>query len=142
MDDRAESRASHLPYPWPLLIVALWWLLVTPGQPLAQIGGQDAACSNAKSTAAMRECEIGRFRRADAGMNRAYLSLNARLDQRGRAKLRAAQQAWIRFRDAEADYQADAERGGTLALLIATSVRADLTEARSRDLEKAVKALK
>lgn len=125
-----------------LITVALWWLLAVPGQGFGQVTGQDAGCNNAQSTAAMRECEIGRLKRADAGMNAAYRNLSARLDQSGQAKLRAAQQAWIKFRDAEADYQADGERGGTLAPLIATSVRADLTETRRKDLEKAARELK
>ena len=125
-----------------LLIIMLSWLLGVPGQALGQATGQDVACNDAQSTAAMRECEIGRLKRADAGMNAAYRSLSARLDPRGREKLRAAQQAWLKFRAAEADYQADAERGGTLAPLIAASVQADLTEARRKDLEKAVREFK
>ena len=125
-----------------VIIVAMWWLLGVPVQALGQAAAQDAACNNAQSTAAMRECEAGRFKRADAAMNAAYRSLSARLDAGGQAKLRAAQQAWIKFRDAEADYQANAERGGTLAPLIATSVRADLTESRRKDLEKAARELK
>ena len=125
-----------------LLIIMLSWLLGVPGQALGQATGQDVACNDAQSTAAMRECEIGRLKRADAGMNAAYRSLSGKLDQRGREKLRAAQQAWLKFRAAEAAYQADAARGGTLAPLIAASVQADLTEARRKDLEKAVREFK
>lgn len=90
----------------------------------------------------MRECEIARLKRAEAGMSSAYRSLGARLDERGQAKLRAAQEAWLRFRAAEADYQADAARGGTLAPLIAASVQADLTESRRKELENAAAHIK
>jgi uncharacterized protein YecT (DUF1311 family) len=113
-----------------------------PAKEFGQGTGQDGACSNAQSTAAMRECEIARLKAAEAGMNAAYKSLSAKLDQRGREKLRSSQQAWLEFRDAEADYQADAERGGTLAPLIAETVKADLTEARRRELEKAAREVK
>lgn len=123
------------------LLIALWWLLA-PAPALSQPGADSAACQNATSTAAMRECEIERLKRADAGMNAAYHSLRAKLDEKGRAKLRAAQQAWLKYRAAEADYQADAARDGTLAPLIAASVQADLTESRRRELEKAAKQLK
>jgi len=127
----------------PILIAALCWLLGAPGsQALAQAAAESAACASATSTAAMRECEIGRLKRADAGMNAAYRSLSAKLDRRGQEKLRAAQQAWLEFRAAEAQYQADAARDGTLAPLIAASVQADLTEARRKDLEKAVREFK
>lgn len=125
-----------------LLLIALCWLLGAPGQALGQSTAQDVACADAQSTAAMRECEIARLKRADAGMNAAYQALSAKLDQRGQAKLRAAQQAWQKFRSAEADYQSDAERGGTLAPLIAASVQADLTEARRKDLEKTAREFK
>jgi uncharacterized protein YecT (DUF1311 family) len=101
-----------------------------------------ARCENATSTAAMRECENARLKRAQDGMDAAYRSLQAKLDARGQEKLRIAQATWRRFRDAEADYQADAVRDGTLAPLVATGVRADLTEARRRELEKAAKDTK
>ena len=126
----------------PLLIAALCWLLGASGQALAQAAAEDTACANATSTAAMRECEIGRLKRANAGMNAVYRSLSAKLDQRGQEKLRAAQQAWLEFRAAEAQYQADAARDGTLAPLIAASVQADLTESRRKDLEKALREFK
>jgi uncharacterized protein YecT (DUF1311 family) len=129
---------------WPL-VAALCLLQCAPA--LAQSAAEGnasagAACENARSTAAMRECEIARLKRADEGMNAAYRSLQAKLDRRGKDKLRAAQQAWLKFRDAEADYQADAARDGTLAPLIAVSTQADLTEARRKELEKAARELK
>ena len=117
-------------------------LLLAPAPALSQAAAESAACQNAASTAAMRQCEIERLKRADAGMNAAYRSLRAKLDEKGRAKLRAAQQAWLKYRAAEADYQADAARDGTLAPLIAASVQADLTESRRRELEKAASELK
>src|SRR5262249_28339619 len=95
-------------------------------------------CENARSTAAMRECEVARLKRAEEGMEAAYRKLLAKLDARGQAKLRAAQDAWLRFRSAEAEYQADEARDGTLAPLIAASVQADLTEARRKELERAL----
>jgi uncharacterized protein YecT (DUF1311 family) len=115
-----------------LALVALGAGLAGPIQACAQPAG----CDNARTTAAMRECEIARLRRAEAGMNSAYRELGARLDAAGRARLRAAQEAWLGFRAAEAEFQADEARNGTLAPLIASSVQADLTEARRRELER------
>ncbi len=124
-----------------LLVVALCWLLGAPAQALGQ-AGEAAACENARSTAAMRQCEIARLKRAEEGMNAAYRALSAKLDARGQAKLRAAQEAWVKFRAAEADHQADSVRDGTLAPLIAASVQADMTESRRKALEKAARDLK
>ncbi len=123
------------------LVAALVSLPCAPAAP-AQSAAESAACENARSTAAMRECEIARLKRAEAGMQAAYKSLSAKLDPRGQAKLRAAQEAWLKYRAAEADYQADAARDGTLAPLLAASAQADLTESRRKELEKAARELK
>lgn len=114
-----------------LLGLALLW---TPPAP-----AQGASCDGASSTAAMRACENARLERAESGMNAAYRALEAKLDARGRERLRAAQDAWLAFRAAEARFQAESAAGGTLAPLIATSAQADLTEARRRDLENALR---
>jgi uncharacterized protein YecT (DUF1311 family) len=118
-----------------LALIALGAALTGPIQACAQPAG----CDSARTTAAMRECEAGRLRQAEAGMNAAYRALSARLDAAGRSRLRAAQEAWLGFRAAEAEFQADEARNGTLAPLIADSARADLTEARRRELERALK---
>jgi len=123
----------------PALGVALACMFGAPGQAQAQAA---AGCADARSTAAMRACENDRLKRAEAAMDEAYRILGSKLDARGQAKLGAAQEAWRRYRAAEAEYQADAARGGTLAPLIAVSVQADLTEARRKELEKAARELK
>lgn len=107
-----------------------------------QASPPNRGCEDAQTTAAMRECENSRFERADQKMNAAYQELVCRLDEPGRVKLRHAQQAWIKFRDAEAAFRADAARGGTLAPLIRVSVLADLTESRWEQLSKQVQEMK
>ncbi len=101
---------------------------------------RSAQCEHAQTTAAMRECELSRYKQADAAMTAAYRALLSKLDRTGQAKLRSAQVAWLKFRDAEADFQADSARGGSLAPLIRTSVLADLTESRQLQLLKGAKA--
>ena len=119
------------------LFAAVCWLLV--GQAHGQTAAENAACESASTTAAMRECELARLKRADEEMEAAYRALSATLDPEAQVKLRVAQEAWLKFRAAEAAYQADAARGGTLAPLIAETVRADLTESRRKELEKAIR---
>ncbi len=126
---RSSERAAG---PRLVLAIGLAWLLAAQGQAFAQ----SAACENAQSTAAMRRCEIARLKRANDAMDGAYRKLAGKLDARGRAKLQAAQDAWLKYRAAEADYQADSARDGTLAPLIAETVQADMTEARGRELDK------
>jgi len=136
---RSEFRRPHVP------TVALLALLCSLG-PLPPSSGESqeprptsAKCENALTTAAMRQCEQLRYQQADAAMTAAYQALMDKLDPTGRVKLRLAQRAWVKFRDAEADFQADSARGGTLAPLIRTSVLADLTESRRLQLLKEAK---
>jgi uncharacterized protein YecT (DUF1311 family) len=80
------------------------------------------------------------FATADAGLNKAYQKLVAKMDAPGVAKLKAAQRAWIAFRDAQAELEADMEaRGGSMAPMIYAGVRAGLTKARTKELEKLLK---
>jgi uncharacterized protein YecT (DUF1311 family) len=80
------------------------------------------------------------FASADAALNKVYQKLVTKLDAQGLAKLKAAQRAWIAFRDAQADLQADMEaRGGSMSPMIYSGVRAELTKARTKELEQMLK---
>lgn len=125
-----------------LLVLALCSVLAFPVTGLSQGAADERACENTTSTAAMRECENARLKHADDGMNAAYRTLSAKLDPRGQEKLRAAQEAWLTYRSAEANFQADSARDGTLAPLIAASVAVELTEMRRQALEKTAREIK
>jgi len=128
-----------------VLMAALCWVgtaHIAWADASQQASAPNRQCENAQTTAAMRECENSRFERADRKMDAAYQELLGRLDEPGRVKLRHAQQAWIKFRDAEAAFRADAARGGTLAPLIRVSVLADLTESRWEQLSKQAQEMK
>lgn len=76
------------------------------------------------------------FEKADKEMNHIYAKLMAKLDAEGQRKLKAAQRAWLTFRDAQADLDADTvARGGTLYTQIYEGTRAALTETRVKDLK-------
>jgi uncharacterized protein YecT (DUF1311 family) len=87
----------------------------------------------------MLNCQNLRYQRALARLKSAYEKLLSKLDAPGKIKLQAAEAAWVVFRKANADFEADAARGGTMAPLIRTTVLADMTEARSANLEKSTR---
>ncbi len=93
-------------------------------------------CSNATTTADMRACENARYDQANRQLNAVYARLMKQLDPARREKLRLAQRAWVRFRDANADFLASAAEGGTLAPLLRVNALADMTEARVKELAK------
>ena len=80
------------------------------------------------------------FESADLALNKAYKQLFNKLDEPGRKKLKEAQRAWVVFRDAEAELQADLDaRGGSMAPLIYDGRRCELTKARTKELQEMLK---
>ena len=108
-------------------------LLQDPGQ-AAESGGD---CKVATTTAAMRACENARYEKADRELNVVYQKLIKELGAGPREKLRVAQNAWLRFREANSDFQASLAEGGSLAPLLKISTLAEMTEARTEELKKA-----
>ena len=109
-----------------------------PVRAVGQAKQEALPCSSETTTAGMRNCENLRYQRAQQALDSVYAELMKKLDATGKEKLRAAQSAWLQFRQAEADFQADMARGGTLAPLIKITVMADLTEARAAELKKSL----
>ena len=109
-----------------------------PVQAFGQDKQEALPCSSETTTAGMRNCENLRYERAQKALDAAYAELMKQLDEGGKAKLRAAQSAWLQFRKADADFEASRAAGGTLAPLIKITVMADLTEARAVELKKSL----
>lgn len=90
---------------------------------------------NAKDDLSMRQCTAAEFERQDARLNVVYKKVMATQDATGQALLKKAELAWIALRDASCVWQADENRGGTLALLVEIDCRATTTRARADELE-------
>jgi uncharacterized protein YecT (DUF1311 family) len=93
-------------------------------------------CRNASTTSAMRTCENARYDAAERELNTTYHILFQRLDNVQKQKLRIAQRAWLRFRDANADFQASLAQGGTLSPLLRTGTLTEMTKARTSELKQ------
>lgn len=86
------------------------------------------------STAGMRECAAAEYEIQDRALNARYQALMRELNPRQQEKLRAAQRAWIAYRDARCASMADQD-WGTLSLITASDCRVTMTIARLIDLE-------
>jgi uncharacterized protein YecT (DUF1311 family) len=95
-------------------------------------------CSEAMSTAEMVECNGENYQEEDKRLNDLFKKLMAKEDNIGKKKLQTVQRAWIAFRDAECEYQADSERGGSLGRVIRISCLADETKKRADALKDQV----
>ncbi len=81
------------------------------------------------------------FDKADAGLNQIYAKVQAKLDKEGKEKLKAAQRAWVTFRDAQADLDADIMHGGSAAPMLHSGSQAQSTLKRTNELKEFLKQL-
>ncbi len=79
------------------------------------------------------------YQKADAELNRVYRRLAASLEPPIKRKLKAAESAWIKFRDAESAFRASTVEGGSAYPALYASDMADLTRQRIQDLNAAYK---
>ena len=95
------------------------------------------APSFAQSQNEMTQQAWAEFEKADKELNEVYQKvLKSMEDDIAKQKLIAAQKAWIKFRDAQAEVDADSERGGSLANQILAESETEMTKARTAQLKK------
>lgn len=88
------------------------------------------------SNMASNACALKRFQEADLKLNAIYKDVLAYCsDAEAREKLRVSQRAWLKYRDAEAEYEAHFYRGGTGAAGIYYMCLLRMTNARSEELK-------
>lgn len=100
---------------------------------------QDCRTAAAGVDPRLKACDAAELSRRDAQLNDAYRRLMAALPGVRQAKLRSAERAWVAFRDAECDFRASAETGGSDAPLVDAACRLELTAERLDALLKALK---
>ncbi len=119
--------------------------LVGGGTAAAASSRAPADCSQLDTTLDIRVCLSKQYDAADAALNAAYREVMAQLrrsdqeaaDGGDRAgTLRAAQRAWIPFRDASCKLAGAVAYGGTLAPVLELNCLVDITERRTRALRE------
>jgi uncharacterized protein YecT (DUF1311 family) len=96
-------------------------------------------CADATSQADMNNCWGNEYKKADAQLNQTYQQLAALLEEEDKAELKAAENAWIKYRDANCDFVADQYRGGTMRGMILAICLADVTGNRTTELKNQIK---
>lgn len=101
-------------------------------------------CSNAQAQLELNQCAARDFETADRALNQTWprAVAHARALDEGasdgrpsaESELRAAQRAWIAFRDAHCTVAGYAMRGGSAEMQVYEGCRARLTEARTAQL--------
>ena len=96
---------------------------------------------HAQSQHEMNQQAYSEFEKADKELNQIYAKVQAKLDKEGKEKLKAAQRAWMSFRDAQADLDADLMRGGSAAPMLNAGSKTQTTKKRVEELKEFLKQL-
>jgi uncharacterized protein YecT (DUF1311 family) len=94
-----------------------------------------AADLSAQSTSEMKQAKQGEFELLDKKLNEVFDRVLANQDEPGKTKLKTAQNAWIKFRDAEAEFAAHSEAEGTAASLVYIQSQIEQTKLRLEQLK-------
>ena len=112
----------------------------------AQERGKKDPCEKANETGVtvdLVECSLKKLAEADAELNKTYRQLVSKLgDKKWEMKLRAAQQAWIKFRDANCDYSSEFSGGGSAFTFEYNFCLAEMTTAREKELQEMLTKIK
>ena len=76
------------------------------------------------------------YEASDFMLNKAYQKLMGALDKNRKAKLKEAQNKWLKFRDANSKFISSAYDGGSIAPLIYSQALTEITENRTAQLMK------
>ena len=94
-----------------------------------------AADLSAQSTSEMKRAKQAEFDLLDKKLNELFDRVLANQNELGKTKLKSAQNAWIRFRDAEAEFAAHSEAQGTAAALVYLQSQIEQTKLRLEQLK-------
>jgi uncharacterized protein YecT (DUF1311 family) len=100
-----------------------------------------ALCPDASTTVEMQACLGKRYEAADRALNHVYKQLMGKLEPARQEKLRAAQRAWVVFRDASAAFEASEAEGGSMYPLVHVATLVVKTELRADELKGILKRL-
>jgi uncharacterized protein YecT (DUF1311 family) len=73
--------------------------------------------------------------KADNELNAVYARLLRASDHASALKLKAAEKAWIAYRDSEAAYESTSNEGGSIYPLVLDKILTDMTEQRTELLK-------
>jgi len=97
--------------------------------------GEDP-CPGSNTQFELNQCAARARDRADAELNKVYRELLKDTGAAERAKLRAAQLAWIKFRDAQCDYESVGNKGGSIYPMVFSFCLAKMTTERVKQLQE------
>ena len=102
---------------------------------------QEDPCPGARTQQDLNQCASQAFQKADAELNKLYQQLMKDAGAAEKVKLRAAQLAWIKFRDAHCEYEAFGNTGGSIYPMVYGFCLAGVTGERSKQFRDTLKEM-
>jgi uncharacterized protein YecT (DUF1311 family) len=122
-----------------MTFLTLAGLLFVPASVLTQT--QRDPCKG-ETTFEMKQCSAKKYKQADDELNKTYQQLMSKLDDDGhRTSLKTAQQAWLKYRDSNCDFESYLNRGGSIYSVIVTECMSAMTTSRTKELKEQIKSL-
>ncbi len=114
------------------MVLAMGFVLLA-GPALA---GDDLDCKNPMDQQSMNFCAEKDFQAADKKLNAIYQKVMTALDDEGyKTKLKAAERAWMTFRDTQCSFETAENEGGTIHPMVYSGCETRLTNERSKQLQ-------
>jgi uncharacterized protein YecT (DUF1311 family) len=114
------------------LCIAAFLLTATPAFLAAQ--DDEEFCPKGRTQLDMNNCAAAELAHADRALNETYQAVLRLLDPERVELLREAQRAWIRWRDAECEFEASEFAGGSMEPMIQALCLAHVTKERTKAL--------
>lgn len=115
------------------LSVGLVVLLLASGTPGKMVFAAD--CDNAMSQLEINQCESKLAEQADKNLNAVYKKLIAAVDGSGAGKLRAAERAWMAYRDSQCEFNERSSIGGSIHDAAVSACYQDFASKRTKELQ-------
>lgn len=90
--------------------------------------------SHAQTQSDMNQQASADYKKADAQLSKVYREVFKKLDKSQKADLKAAQNAWIEFRDLDCQFQSSGSAGGSVQSMVIAECLTDKTDARAKEL--------
>ncbi|MEH1792543.1 MULTISPECIES: lysozyme inhibitor LprI family protein [unclassified Nostoc] len=111
----------------------------TPALPQMRLV-QKFNCNNPQTQVAINECARLSYQNADKKLNQAYKQLLPTLENSRKQKLIAAQVVWVKFRDANCEFERSKYEGGSIAPTIYFGCLENTTKLRTKQLQEYLKS--
>lgn len=106
------------------------FLLVVSGLLLSTGAALADTCDSATTQTDINQCYAAEYKKQDDLLNQTYKQVMTRAEDKQKTQLKAAQNAWIAFRDADCDFLSSSSENASVYPMVKASCLADKTRER------------